>query len=86
MEINLNRTPHHKDYPLEHAKLEAGWVGKFFGTGNNASTNIAGIILIGIIVSIIIIWLSDHSFLIPYCEKAIPVITLTLGYLFGKNA
>lgn len=85
MNINLNETPQKHETPLEHKRLEAGFFGKLFGTGINASNNIAGIILIGLLMFMIIVWFSDKDGSAEYLEKITPIMTLTLGYLFGKK-
>ena len=83
--MSIKMTAKNQDISLDEKRLDIGFLGRFFGTGNNASTKIAGIVLIAIIISILIVWFSDHSFLLPYCQISVPVITLTLGYLFGKK-
>ncbi|WP_021170119.1 hypothetical protein SOV_22360 [Sporomusa ovata DSM 2662] len=72
--------------PFEHAKLEAGILGKFFGTQNNASCNIAGITIFLLIISMFIVMAVNFSYGLSYLEKISPLIALSLGYLFGKNS
>jgi hypothetical protein len=57
--------------------IDAGWLGKFFGNSSNAPTNIAGIT---IFLMIGIPFVSDLEW-----EQSLPIITLALGYIFGKN-
>lgn len=86
MGIKVTGTQTKFDKPLEQARLEAGLIGKLFGTDKNAPYNIAGTILIFFIIWAIIAWSLDKSNSIPLLEKIFPIITLTLGYLFGKKA
>ena len=81
-------------YALERTRmtLEAGWLGKFFGSATNAPTNIAGLILvIFTVASIIVLFVPSPMFelakmpVIDYLKLVLPVITLVLGYLFGKS-
>lgn len=69
---------------LDERRLEAGVLGKIFGTGDNAAKNIAGLIifllvngaLIGYFVSL------DEGALF---QIVVPIVTLGLGYLFGRQ-
>ena len=66
--------------------LEAGWLGKVFGSKVNAPTNIAGFILFLFFVSILIVlFLETRMEAVEYLKLVLPVITLVLGYLFGKS-
>jgi hypothetical protein len=66
--------------------LEAGWLGKIFGSSENAPTNIAGFILFLFFVSILIVlFLETRMEAVEYLKLVLPVITLVLGYLFGKS-
>jgi hypothetical protein len=66
--------------------LEAGLLGKIFGSATNAPTNIAGFILFLFFISIIIVlFLETRMEAIEYLKLVLPVITLVLGYLFGKS-
>jgi hypothetical protein len=86
MNINLNETPQKVEIPIEHKRLEAGLFGKLFGTGVNASNNIAGIILIGLLLVMMVSWFIDPDKSLKFIGIAAPIMTLTLGYLFGKQA
>ncbi|WP_062513925.1 hypothetical protein [Halobacillus sp. KGW1] len=86
MRVDLNDKTETHEIPLEHKKLEAGIFGKLFGTGNNAASNIAGLIVLGLLA--IILWLigfktTEESE--PILKTLTPILTLTLGYLFGKH-
>ena len=72
---------------------ELGILGKFFGSGNSLSKNIAGIticilLIIGTIYTFILLFKEDKSNDLPIKEfwgVILPLITLTIGYLFGKK-
>jgi hypothetical protein len=66
--------------------LEAGWLGKIFGSAANAPTNIAGLVLTAFIVSIfMVLLLQTRMGTVEYLKLVLPVVTLVLGYLFGKS-
>ena len=70
---------------------DLGWVGLFFGSGANSSKNITAIINIVLILGIAALSLAvyiiehDKEFAKALWTGIIPVITLSLGYLFGKK-
>jgi hypothetical protein len=75
-------------YDIEQIRmtLEAGWLGKIFGSATNAPTNIAGIVLSASIISIFLVLLIPTRMeTIEYLKLVLPVVTLVLGYLFGKS-
>ncbi|MGH8070223.1 MAG: hypothetical protein ACRERE_34275 [Candidatus Entotheonellia bacterium] len=66
--------------------LEAGFLGRFFGLKTNAPTSIAGAILFLLIVPLILmLFVPSKISAVEYLKKVLPVITVTLGYLFGKS-
>jgi uncharacterized membrane protein HdeD (DUF308 family) len=68
-------------------KIERGLIGWLFGTEKNAPFNIAGIIVIILIAAGIISVF--HATTIPSAEfwnTIGPIITLILGYIFGKKS
>ena len=85
MKIDFNDTPQPHKIRLEEKKLEAGLFGKLFGTGSNASNNIVGIILIGLLLSIILMAVFNNPNSAKLLETTAPIMTLALGYLFGKQ-
>ncbi len=75
-------------YDIEHTRmsLEAGWLGKVFGSSTNAPTNIAGFILFLFFLSImIVLFFQTRMEAVEYPKLVLPVITLVLSYLFGKS-
>ena len=72
---------------------EIGFLGKFFGFGESVKLNIAGIcililLIIGIIYTFMYLFIDVNGKAIGISEFwsiITPLITLTLGYIFGKN-
>lgn len=81
---------------LEHQRemenISLGWFGRIFGSKENSSKNITGFICLsfilgGTLVSIIVYLINnDLTFVESMWGKISPIITLSLGYLFGKNS
>ena len=70
-------------------KQEAGLLGKFFGTKPvNIAMNIAfiicAILLLFVGIDFVRACIINQSFSIELFEKVLPVITLSLVYIFGK--
>jgi len=59
--------------------IDVGLLGKLFGNSSNAPTNIAGITILVLLFSTPFV--ADLKW-----EQSFPIITLALGYLFGKNS
>lgn len=70
---------------------DLGWLGKFWGAGDNSSRNIAAIVcfllILGASVASITIYCStqDSSLIAKIWGYVTPIITLALGYIFGKK-
>jgi hypothetical protein len=83
------------EYLMQSKLIDTGALGKIFGGPENAPTNIAGLILIifvlmllGVIIAIVNFSKggNDTTALEGICYKIIlPVITLVVGFLFGKK-
>jgi hypothetical protein len=77
-------------YDIEQTRMsyEAGYLGRFFGSKTNAPTNIAGL-FVGILTLTIIvlgfIFVPDDISAMDFLNYLAPLITLVLGYLFGKS-
>lgn len=66
--------------------LESGWLGRFFGAPTHSPLNIAGLlILLLVITGVAMSFLHGISESINYWSKILPLITLALGYVFGKK-
>jgi hypothetical protein len=75
-------------YLIQRMTLEAGWLGKIFGSSTNAPTNIAGFVVGFLTIAIVVIGILFVPSSIPpsdFLNMVIPVVTLALGYVFGKS-
>jgi hypothetical protein len=75
-------------YLIAQMSVEVGFLGKFFGTSTNAPTNIAGFVVCLLTLTIIVAGLLLVPSPIPgmdFLNVVVPIITLALGYLFGKS-
>ena len=86
--LEYNKNPKSIDALLRSKEmdLESGWLGKFFGAPTQLPGNVAGfaitiLLVIGVIISMFPLAMSA----IDYWTKILPVITMVLGYLFGKR-
>lgn len=78
-----------KEYILESKKmdLEAGWVGKCFGSKTIAPINIAGAFVMFLVISgIAVLFFNSSIQATEYWKIIAPLLTLALGYLFGKSS
>ncbi len=67
--------------------LEAGLLGKLFGSAINAPTNIAGLTLCLLVLIVFGVLVSRPSdFVAQILEQLSPIITLILGYVFGRRS
>lgn len=85
--MSLLKAPTNLEDPsvnLAERQLEAGVLGKFFGTGDNAAKNIAGTVILVLIVGGLVayFWQKDGGGLF---QIVVPLVTLGLGYLFGEK-
>ena len=85
--IAYDPTTDHK-YLLQAKRmdLDSGWVGRIIGSAKNAPNNIAFLIVIMILFAGIIVIVAYPNDRIEFWSRIIRIITLTLGYLFGKNS
>lgn len=75
-------------YSLESKKIdvEAGLCGKFFGAKGNAQTNIAGLVLLVLVVSGITVPLCTNELTFTqFWQIAGPIVTTLIGFIIGKR-
>lgn len=90
-EYQLKMQDAQHEHELSMKNKDLGWVGKFIGTSDNSSKNIAAIICIILLLSVIAMscWCysvdKDKGFIESLWQMVLPVITLSLGYIFGKR-
>ena len=79
---------------IEKLRIERGWIGRFWGNNTNISHNIAGLLiiillLIGIIHTYFCIDKKPEEINISikdFWAIITPLITLSIGFLFGENS
>lgn len=66
--------------------VEAGWLGRCFGSTRSAPVNIAGAVLGGLLLlgAALMFFDSNGMTASEYWKLVAPMITLILGYLFAK--
>ena len=74
------------DLRSKEMDLESGVLGKFFGGRVKAPTNIAGVVALGLLFSGIgMVAFAGWERSAEYWKVMSPILTLVLGFLFGKN-
>lgn len=83
----LQRYYHSKQGEIESEKmrLEYGWLARVIGR-ESASYNIAFVIVTGLLLIGVVVVFTNPGGYIEFWKLLLPVLTLTLGYLFGKNS
>jgi hypothetical protein len=68
--------------------LDSGWLGKLFGGSTTAPTNIAGLSLMLLLIAGVALLFFNSATMTAadYWKIITPIITLVLGYLFGKKS
>jgi len=88
-DIKYNTDPKHAETLLQTHKmdLEAGTLGKFFGSPQRAASSIAWVMIFLLICSgILTLFFNCAISAAEYWKIIAPLITLALGYLFGRNS
>lgn len=78
----------------EDKKNERGWLGRFFGSGKHSPNNIAGLLIILLLLiavsytTYMLIYKPEttHSNVLDFWGIITPLITLSMGYLFGNSS
>jgi hypothetical protein len=80
-------SPDHFALQSKRMDLDSGVLGKWFGNSDAAPSNIAGMCLVLLIATGIGLLFIQSSAIPPieYWKLTLPVVTLILGYLFGKK-
>lgn len=88
-QLKMQDSQHTHELSLKNKDL--GWIGKFFGSSENSSKNIAAIICLILLLAVIAMSFGvyfrekDKDFISTLWQIVMPVITLSLGYIFGKR-
>lgn len=87
--IVYNTDPNHAANLLrtKEMELEAGWLGKFLGSPQRAASSIAWVMIFLLICSgILTLFFNCAINASEYWKIIAPLITLALGYLFGRKS
>lgn len=88
-QLKMQKSQH--DHEISMRNMDIGKVGWVFGTSENSSKNIAAVICFILLFAVIGMscWIyymdKDKSFIANLWQLVLPVITLSLGYIFGKK-
>lgn len=77
-----------KRYAFEEKRtyLESGVLGRFFGSNQVAPMNISGFVVgLLVVACVVLIPARGVAESMEYFKVVVPLITLVLGYLFGKR-
>ena len=75
------------DLSILSKRLDAGLLGKWFGGPKNSPPNIAGFVAILLITAgIVTLFLDTDITSEKFWEIIVPILSMILGYLFGKKA
>ena len=88
-QLKMQKAQH--DHEVSMRNMDLGKIGWIFGSSENSSKNIAAVICFTLLLAIIGMswWVyyvdKDKSFIASLWQLVLPVITLSLGYIFGKK-
>ena len=84
-EIDLKSLENKQQIKLTNKRI--GWIGVIFGDECHASRNITACICISLIILCIVVYIWGNEGKIELIKEVfVPIITLSLGYLFGKSS
>lgn len=66
--------------------LEAGYIGRVVGGPKNAPNNIAFVVVALVLVAGVVVSFYAPADRVEFWKLILPIITLTLGYLFGRSS
>ena len=67
--------------------LEAGWLGRLFGSARTAPFNIGGFVIVVLVVAFVVVLFREGLGVAGEFLKLVgPLITLILGYAFGRRS
>jgi len=76
------------EHDLGKRRLQAGWLGKFFGVDDQMSKFIAALIAIFLLlIGVVVMFVKQDSWseVMDFWTKIFPFITLVVGYILGKG-
>jgi hypothetical protein len=73
-------------YQIQQERMGYGLLGRIFGSAANAPIYIAGIVIfLFSVISIVVLFAETKVPAADFLQVSIPLISLALGYLFGKS-
>ena len=87
--IQFNKEPDEGGIVLRSKQmdLDAGWLGRCFGSGKNAPMNIAGSLVLLLTASgVAVLFLQAAIPAAEYWKIIVPLLMLVMGYVFGKSS
>jgi hypothetical protein len=85
----IDTSPAADTFALQHTRmtLDAGWLGRAFGTGATAPVAIAGFVCTVLIAAgVVLLFVKAEMTAEAYWSRILPTVTLVLGYLFGRKS
>jgi hypothetical protein len=74
------------EFEKKKLSLQHGFLGVFFGASLNAPLNIAGLVLVLLIVpGIVLVFFDGKISVIEYWKQISPAVTLILGYVLASK-
>jgi hypothetical protein len=70
----------------QEMNLKSGWFGRIFGDAENAPTNTASMGIFAILILTAILCLFNPSQMMEILKIMTPILTLIMGYLFGRRS
>jgi hypothetical protein len=79
--------PGELDLKARELELTAGWLGRIFGAAKNAPLNIAGLVAVLLVATgIALLFFAGSMTASDFWKISTPMITLILGYIFGRKS
>ncbi len=88
MNIEYNKTPEESKLILQSKQmdLDAGALGRWFGSSKNAALNIAGLLVVLLTVTgIAVLFVKTEMPAGEYWKMILPFLSIVVGYVFGKS-
>lgn len=89
-QLQMQQQQHNHENELKNKEI--GWLGKFFGSENNSAKNMAITVIVIVISGATLFSLCvlfnaqlNNTLIKDVWSSVVPIVTLALGYIFGKN-
>ncbi len=71
---------------IKEMHLQSGMLGRFFGAPGNATVNIGGLVVLLVVAAGIVMTIKAPDGGLEAWKVITPIVTMVLGFLFGKRA